>query len=134
VDAHIFSKQAEKVQPSARKLMATIFCDRKGVLSVEFMQKGATVTSKVYCETLKKLCTAIHNKRCGMLTSSVVVLHDNVHPHTTAHTQALLKHFNWELFDHPPYSPDLAPCDYHLFTYVRNWMGSQCFNNNEELM
>jgi transposase len=71
-----------------------------------------------------------------MLTSGLVLFHDNACPHmsTTVHTQALLEHFNWELFDHPPYSPDLAPSDYHLFTYLKNWLGSQCFNNNEELM
>jgi hypothetical protein len=38
------------------------------------------------------------------------------------------------LFDHPPYSPDLAPSDYHLFTYLKNWLRSQRFNNNEEFM
>jgi hypothetical protein len=38
----------------ARKLMATVFWDRKGVLMVEFMQKGTTITSDVYCETRKK--------------------------------------------------------------------------------
>jgi hypothetical protein len=38
------------------------------------------------------------------------------------------------LFDHPPYSPDLTPSDHHLFTYLKNWLGSQHFNNNEELM
>jgi hypothetical protein len=38
------------------------------------------------------------------------------------------------LFDHLPYSPDLAPCNYHLFTYLKNWLGSQRFNNNEEFM
>jgi histone-lysine N-methyltransferase SETMAR len=43
----------------------------------------------------------------------------------------LLKHFNWELFDHHPYSPDLAPSYYRLFTYLKNWLQSQRFNNNE---
>jgi transposase len=66
-----------------------------------------------------------------MLTSGVVLLHDNSHPHTAAHIRALLEYFNWELFDHPPCSPDLAPSDYHLFTYLKNWLGSQHFNNNE---
>jgi hypothetical protein len=37
----------------ARKLIATVFWDRKGVLMVEFMQQGTTITSEVYCETLK---------------------------------------------------------------------------------
>jgi hypothetical protein len=57
-----------------------------------------------------------------MLTYDVMHLSDDVHLHTVAHTQALLKHFNWELFDHPPYSLDLAPSDYHLFTYQKNWL------------
>jgi transposase len=69
-----------------------------------------------------------------MLTSGVVLLHDNAHPHTAARTRALLEHFNWELFDHPPYIPDLAPRDYRLFTYLKNWLGSQLFSNNEQLM
>jgi hypothetical protein len=69
-----------------------------------------------------------------MLTSGVVFLHDNAHPHTDPHTQALLEYFNWELFNHPSYSPDIAPSDYHLFTYLKNWLGSQSFSNNEELM
>jgi histone-lysine N-methyltransferase SETMAR len=59
---------------------------------------------------------AILSKRMGMLTSGVVLLHDNAYPHSAARTRALLVHFSWELFDHPPYSPDLAPSEYHLFT------------------
>jgi histone-lysine N-methyltransferase SETMAR len=96
------------------------------------MQQGTT-TSEMYCETLpkKKMCSVIQNKTLRMLTSSVVPLHVSAHPHTAAHTQAMLKYFNWELFGHPPYSPHLAPSDYHLFTYLKNWMGSQSFNNNE---
>jgi hypothetical protein len=36
--------------------------------------------------------------------------------------------------DHPPYSPVLALSNYHLFTYLKNWLGSQFFNSNEEVM
>jgi histone-lysine N-methyltransferase SETMAR len=61
----------------------------------------------------------------------VVFLSNNVHPHTAAHTQELLEHFNWELFDHPPYSPDVALSDYLQFTYPKNWLTSLPFNNNE---
>jgi transposase len=70
----------------------------------------------------------------GMLTSGVMFLHDNASPHKAARTRPLLEHFNWELSDHPPYSPDLTPSDYHLFNYLKNWFRSQRFNNNEELM
>jgi hypothetical protein len=38
-----------------------------------------------------------------MLTSGLVLLHDNAYPHTAVRTTALLEHFNWELFD--PHTP-----------------------------
>jgi histone-lysine N-methyltransferase SETMAR len=107
---------------SARMLLAAVFWYRKGVLMVEFIQQGTTVTSEVYCETLKKLRRAIQNKRCAMLTPCIVLPHHNalLHMSTAGSTRALLEHFNWELFDHPPYSSDLALSDYHLFTYLKH--------------
>jgi hypothetical protein len=69
-----------------------------------------------------------------MLTSAVVLLHDSARLHTAACSQALLEHFIWELFDCPSYNPDLAPRDYCLLTYLKNWLGSQRFNNNDEFM
>jgi hypothetical protein len=78
---------------------------------VEFMQQGTTITSEVYCETLKKQHGAILNIRRGMLTCGVVLLHDNSCPHTAARIQALLEHFKWEFSDHLPYSPDSALSD-----------------------
>jgi hypothetical protein len=100
-----------KLTLSARKVMAAVFWDRKGVLMLEFMKQETTM-SEVYCKILKKLCSVIQTRGHGMLTSGVVVLHDNVHLHIAAHTGALLEHFNWELFDHPSYSPDLPLNDY----------------------
>jgi hypothetical protein len=112
-----FTKQAVKVYTNVvcQKAGGNCFWDRKGGLMVEFMQQGTIITSDVYWETLKKLCRAIQNKRYGIMTSGVVLLHQNVHLHRAARTWALLEHFNWELFDNPPYSYDLAPRDYHLF-------------------
>jgi histone-lysine N-methyltransferase SETMAR len=79
----------------------------------------------------KKTHRTIQNKRRGILTSGVVFLHDYEPPHIAARTRALLEPSNWELFDHPPYSPDLAPSDYHQFIYLKNWLGSQRFSNDE---
>jgi hypothetical protein len=42
--------------------------------------------------------------------------------------------YQLELFDHPPYSPNLTPSNYHLPIYLKNWVRSQYFNHNEELM
>ena len=90
--------------------------------------------SEVYCEMLNKLQRLIQKKRSGVLTKSVLLLHDNTRPHTTARTSDLIKLFNWEIFDHPPYSPDLAPSDYHLFSKMKVWLATQRFHTNEEPM
>jgi hypothetical protein len=135
VDAHPFSQQAQEIQTNAveQKMLATVFWDRKGNLLMEFMAPGTTIMSEVYCDTLSKLQRSIQNKRRGMLTKGVVLLHDNARPHTVARTAALIKSFKWEIFDHPPYSLDLAPSDCHLFTKMV-WLGIQHFYSNEELM
>jgi hypothetical protein len=106
----------------------------KGVLMVEFMRQGTTVTSDVYCKTLKELCRAIQNKRRGMLTSGVVLLDENTRPHTAACTRALRNISNESCLTTLHNSPHLAPSDYHLFTYQKNWLRSQRFNNNEEMI
>jgi histone-lysine N-methyltransferase SETMAR len=69
----------------------------------------------------------------GMLTKGVL-LHDNAWPHTAARTNALIKFYNWEIFDRPSYSLDLVPSDYHLFTKMKVWFGTQRFHTNEDLM
>jgi hypothetical protein len=47
--------------------------------------------------TLKKLRRAIQNKRRGMLSRGVVMIHDNARP-----PHCLITTFGWEQFDHPP--------------------------------
>jgi hypothetical protein len=64
-----------------------------------------------------------------MLTYSIVLLRNNADPHTAACIRALREHLSWHLSDNPLYSLDLAPRNYYLFTYLKNWVKSQCFNN-----
>jgi histone-lysine N-methyltransferase SETMAR len=118
---------------SARKIMATVFWDRKGVLLVDFLERGTTITSARYCETLEKLRRAIQNKRRGKLTSKILFFHDNARPHTANRTREVLDAFKWEVFPHPPYSPDLAPSDYHLFPAMKTWLATQRFDDDAEL-
>jgi histone-lysine N-methyltransferase SETMAR len=109
---------------STRKIKCTVFF-------WEFLPQGTTINSTAYCETMKKLRCAIQNKRRGMRTHGLVLLHDNVRPHTTAQTQALVTSFGWEQFNHPHYSPDLAPSDFHLFLCLKKFLAGQHFLNND---
>jgi hypothetical protein len=59
------------------------------------------------------------------------MLHDNVRPHTAAATQALMATCGWEQFDHPSYSPDLAPSDFHVFLHLRTFLGGWRFHDDK---
>ncbi|GFW41436.1 histone-lysine N-methyltransferase SETMAR [Trichonephila clavipes] len=132
---HPSSPRAKKFKQilSAGKIMASIFWDRKGVLLCEFMPRGTTINADRYCETLNKLRRAIQNKRRGMLTKGVRFHHDNAQPHTANRTTALVERFGWEMVSHPPYSPDLAPSDFHLFPELKKNLGGTQFQTDEEV-
>jgi histone-lysine N-methyltransferase SETMAR len=34
---------------------------------------------------------------------------------------------------HPPYSPDLVPSDFHLFTHLKQFLGGTCICSDEEV-
>ncbi|GFW38854.1 hypothetical protein TNCV_4078131 [Trichonephila clavipes] len=50
------------------------------------------------------------------------VLHANSRSHIAAATQKLLDQLRWKIFPHSPYSPDLAPSNYHLFLMVKEFL------------
>lgn len=123
----------EKPNLNTRKLMATVFWDRKGLIHVEFMPRGETINSEAYCQTLNRLRRAIQNKRRGKLSEKIFLIHDNARPHASVQTRQVLENFKWDIFGHPPYSPDLAPSDYHLFPKLKDFLGGQQFANDDEL-
>ena len=75
-----------KQASSVRKIMATVFWDRKGILLIDFLQRGLTINVDIYCETVRKLRRTIQNKRRGMLSGGIVLLHENTRNHTTDRT------------------------------------------------
>ncbi|KMQ86389.1 transposase [Lasius niger] len=120
-----------KTSISTKKLMASVFWDRKGILLVDFRPPGTTINAAAYCEILRRLRRAIQNKRRGMLTRGVCLLHDNARPHTARDTTALLERFKWDVLEHPPYSPDLAPSDFHLFLHLKKHLGGKRFDDDK---
>jgi len=119
------------VTSSAGKVMLTVFWDSQRVLLTEFQQCDRTVTSASYCAILTKLCAAIHRKQPGLLTKEMLLLHDNARPHSANQTTAMLRSFKWEVFQHPPYSPDLALSDLHLFGHLKQHILGERFPDDD---
>ena len=126
-------KKKFKSQKSLRKVMLTVFWDRNGPITISFLERGNTVNSENYCELLTQVKKDIKNKRRGLQSRGVILLQDNARPHTAARTLAKIEDLGWKLLTHPPYSPDLAPSDFHLFGPLKESMRGIHFQTDEEV-
>lgn len=96
--------------------MVTVFWDCDGIILIDYLPQGATINAQYYSDLLKgPVVKALQEKRPGKLEARPLLQHDNARPHTARATMATIAELGWEMLPHPPYSPDLAPSDYHLF-------------------
>lgn len=106
-----------KTTVSTVKVIATIFWDiHTIILIVDFMPRSVTVTRAAYQVSLQCLKEAIQHWWLGLLTLSVLLMHNNARLHTSHSTVALLDTWHWEYAPHPRYS--LTSSDFHTFS---NW-------------
>ena len=60
-------------------------------------------------------------------------MHDNAPAHRALATQNKLAYLGFQCLDHPPYSPDLAPSDYHLFPGLKKQLKGRHFSSGAEV-
>ena len=61
-------------------------------------------------------------------------MHDNAPAHQALATQKKLAYPGFQCLDHPPYSPDLAPSDYHLFPRLKKQLKGRHFSSDAEVI
>ena len=64
----------------------------------------------------------------------VLFLHDNAPAHRSLATQKKLAYLGFQCLDHPPYSPVLAPLDYHLFPGLKKQLKGRHFSSDAEVI
>ena len=66
---------------------------------------------------VRVLRRAIKSKRPGMFSDGIIILHDNARP----------------TLQHPPYSQDLSPCDFHILGDLRKYIHGCRFHSDEKV-
>lgn len=105
---------------SAGKVMATVFWDAKGVIHIDYLEKGKTINGGYYAALLDRFDVELHRKRPGLARKKALFHQDNAPAHRSAVAMAKLHELGYELVEHPPYSPDLAASDFFLFPNLKN--------------
>ena len=100
----------------------------------EFALRGQTINKECYVEVLKRLRDAVRRKQPRFWSSGDWLLHhDNApaHPSNLVH-QFLAKHKIVQLHQ-PPYSPDIAPCDFWILPKLKMAFKGKRFDDIETI-
>ena len=99
---------------------------------MSFVPHGETVNAQYYSAYLQNhLRRAV--RRNWLQLQSVIILHDNATPHKTICLRDLLQRWRWELLEHPPYSPDLSPCEYDLIPKLKAPLHGHRFRTRDDI-
>ncbi|XP_054729335.1 histone-lysine N-methyltransferase SETMAR-like [Anastrepha obliqua] len=122
-----------KPQQSAGKVLASIAWDACGVIFIDYLEKGKTVTGEYYASLLDRLNDETKKQRPHLAKKKVLFHQGNAPAHKSTIVMAKLHELHYKLLPHPPYFPDLAPSDYWLFPNLKRWLQGKIFRSNEEV-
>ena len=134
-NANIFYFYHSPTRPrSAReefKVMMILALHGKRVLCYQILPRGKTVDHNVYLDFFRNiLLPTIQQERI----QHPLILHDNARPHVHSYVRAFMSRHQWEQLEHPPYSPDLNPCDFDGIIRIKGPLKGNRYSDEQELV
>ncbi|XP_067947061.1 papilin-like [Watersipora subatra] len=119
-----------RMSRSAIRTLLVVFFDIAGIVHKEFLPPGTNVNQYVYRDILRRLNESIRRKRPTLAKPGGWRLHqDNAPAHTSLTVNEFCAKHSISIVPHPPYSSDLAPCDFWLFPKLKFSLKSERFED-----
>ena len=126
-------KKARQVKSNVKTMLIAFF-DIDGFVHHEYVPRGQTVNKEFYKTVLQRLHDAVRSHCPEKWRSGNWILHhDNAPAHRAVTTNEFLAKHNIPSLPHPPYSPNLAPCDFILFPQLKKTTKGRRFGDIEEV-
>ncbi|GFQ72924.1 histone-lysine N-methyltransferase SETMAR [Trichonephila clavata] len=95
-----------------------------------FLKPGETIQVDKYYNEIDYKCTRNVHKQLPLINKkSPIYHHDCAGPHALMITRQKLHALGYKTLDHPLYSFDLSPTDYHFFKHLDYFLQEKCFRN-----
>ncbi|GFV45784.1 histone-lysine N-methyltransferase SETMAR [Trichonephila clavipes] len=112
--------------PAMKKVMYAIFFKSTGLIKAIKLDEQKTVTANWY--TIKCLPEILQEVN----VRGLMLHHDSASSHTVSLPPAeFLKQTQIKVTEHPPYSPDLAMCDFWLFINLKKNLRGRRFHSDD---
>lgn len=114
-----------------KKVMLSVWWGVDGPIYWELLPEGETITGEGYVKQLRNLKKEVD--RSALKDKKVYYQHDNARPHVAKPVKQELEKYGWMILPHPPYSPDVAPSDYWLFSDLTHALRERTFTTRGSL-
>jgi len=104
----------------------------KGIVHKEFVPPGQTVNQTFYLQVPERFRNRDVRVR-REISNTWFLRHDKAPSHTSFAVWEFLAQHNITTLSHPPYSPDLAPCDFFLFPKLKTHLKGHHFETVENV-
>ena len=116
------------------KAFFTVFFTVSGPVLVDMLQRRQTMTGKYYGgRIIPAVLAGLKEQKPGRNLNRWSMLHDNASSHKTAFVRQQIIDGGLSTLEHPPYSPDLAPCDFFLFPKLKSLLSGRNFKTRPAL-
>ena len=124
---------AKRTISSKKMLYAIFFNSSRPVIQVP-CPSGHIVTGRFFKNSvLKKVKEFYNKKQPSKGWSGVHFLHDNASSHKCEVVKSFLASEKVKVLNHPPYSPDLSPCDFFLFPRLMKMLSGNKYTSRSAL-
>ena len=119
---------------STHKLLMILFIDSTGKIYMHWVPTGQTVNKEYYVEVLREFRKRFGRKRPALFKSGQWHFHqDNAPVHNSMLVTDYLTQMGIKTVRRPPYSPDLAHCDFCLFPKLKVKLTGSRYERIEEM-
>ena len=109
-----------------------IFWDKYGIMVIEYLPRGTTISDPYYASFIERLRCAIVEKRRDKISDGVLLLYENPPVHKCNIVQTTIGKAGFVELNHPAYPPDIALSAYYLFSNLKKFVCGNKFSRDDE--
>ncbi|KAA6389125.1 MAG: putative mariner mos1 transposase [Streblomastix strix] len=114
--------------------MMTVFFNGAGLYKLDVLPERETINSRSFRYRILYPMRRLVLQQQFDDGAEVLIHYDNAPAHTVRATQTAVQNAEYEKLVHPPYSPDLAPCDFFLFRNLKQYLEGNRHLTKEQLL
>jgi histone-lysine N-methyltransferase SETMAR len=116
-----------------QKVMFTVCFSGVGIQLIHLLPPKVNMNAVIFVEQVLCPIEKLFSSLKFPENAKLFVHYDNATAHVCKFTNDYLTTSTMERLPHPPYSPDISPCDFFLFGYLKHLLAGKSFSDGGAL-